>query len=1338
MKNKRNHFWLLRLVLFACLSFTLSCTRPEKPLKEGFKHRFPQGDDDNLIPIDLLRLSSNGTLLEDDNPYSFKGLKDSISKPDSLLKIKTVSEGEKVKVSASQKGHIDPKISFINEYELLDYKIAKPRTEFQKKLSRLLGKVEFHGFPDTEYYIAPHFERNYFMLYKVGRQKDIPYDEVHLGVKVGDKMAVPLAGYPIKYCKGEVKLDDYDQETGLSRAACEGVSITEADYILLYENTKKKFEYLPKRDLFPKDFFNGKWFYARTIVKSPEKREVGHRPFEAAHLVEFHQTPDKLEVKDASGYNFEEEDKVRAFFIPIERQDYRIKRDSENIADSFEEELKDKSHDITRPWFTIKFDELVANEIEFEGEKSLKNRYITNDYISFDIEVTQKGSGAYLLTYAFRRAIENPDYVEKQWFEEDSAGFFPVFAEKRRYYKLATDHTQADNDRFFRITRFDPKKGEIRWYFSKQSSKENWVRDIGRQAVALLNRAFQIAAEGSKNKIKIVLDESEDKGVGDIRYNVLNLIVSEAAGGGLFGLGPNVANPITGEAISATANVWVSNIVASYIDILRLYIRFQVYPPTWRIRSSPVYGVTDFLHERIQKNCPEVKKFICSKVSAPRICGSSHNKQRNEGWEELKFHPKNPPLQDKEVLNSCAHKISRIQILETTLHEMLHGVGLRHVFSASADSENFYNSYKEMRKLFGVNFGGKISLKETKSHPHPPKFSSVMDYFNLYYPILFVPGKLDVAALRFVYFDKVELVNPGAEPFLEVPAGADKDLKNPQKSILATIKAKNLKREDIKSYRVCGGKKPRLGDFSYGELSPDDPLCAKWDYGDTPLAVVENVISGVYRFLMMERNRYDSEFVLVQPSVASKVAASHLGSIYNKWGISYRDVLLSSNGKTVEDYVFLDEAHAAEYKALMEEEAKRNSEFKEYYDTREPLFNLLKEVAFFPVKHCVYKRADGSYKAVALENIEEKIINDYSEEARDENGKRVEFISCQSPAVKKWAKDNKVWDEDNKFGTLITEVGFFNKHRKYFIRPKSEDPIDEKSVFDKIVLNSNLLPTEMMPPAPNEETFWFVSVFSSALMVAEPDLGNQYYKEMSDYIFHGIDLNPYIDETNPHYTHNGTVKLDIPRDAKGYPILPRVLSYKIDTEISSPLAGGGFAGRQFPVDHVVTLLLEFSQNQDNRKRLQNDFRLQHIPLVELSRIAESVTRNFKLFEGRFPFLVHNYKEYQEYQDNKQAGYSLEYAFMNYKEYQDKQNAGEIEISLEEFILRHPAVLSPTSSHVLWIPYEEDSFISRLFQKFNEYSKCVEEHEDISCEDIEEKRAFIKAVLDAYTPKQKKK
>lgn len=1295
MKNQYNYFWLLRLIVFACLFVTLSCTRSDSPLKEGFKDRFAQGTDDNLIPIDLLKVSSNAKSSDDDNPYSFKNFKESISNLDSLLKIHTVLKGEKVKISVGQKGTgIDPKVSFRNEYQIIDYKIQKPKTKFQEKLKSLLGKVEFHGFPDTDYYIAPHFERNYLILYKVGRRKDIPYDELPLGVAVGDHIAVPLAGYPIKYCKGEVKLDNYNQETGLSRPACEGVSIKQASYILLYANTKREFDYLPKLDHFPKGFFNGKWFYVRTVVKSPEKRDVGHRPFEAAHLVEFHPLPDKLEVRDASGYNFEEEDKVRAFFIPITRQDYRIKKEAENIAPGFEEELKDQSHDVNRPWFTIDFDALVKNEIEFKGEKSIKNPYISNDYVSFDVEVTKKGSGAYLLTYAFRKAVDNPNYIEKQWFEEDSSLFFPMFAEKRRYYKSATDHTQQDNDRFFRTTRFDPQKGEIRWYFSNQTAKEDWVRDIGRQAITLLNRAFELAGEGSKNKMRIILDESEDKGLGDIRYNVLNMIVSEADGNALFGLGPNVANPITGEAISATANVWVSNMVASYIKIIRNYIRYHVYPPAWKIRPDS-YGVADFLHERIQKQCPEVAQFICSKVSAPQICESSHEEQRGKDWKELKFHPKNPPLQDNKIISSCANKISRIKILETTLHEMLHGVGLRHVFSASADKDNFYKTFDEIKKLFGEDFGGKISLEGSKTYPYPPYFSSVMDYFALQDPILFVPGKLDIAALRFVYFDKVELVKKGGEPFLEVPAGADRNPENPQKSILNTLKDENLKKEDLKLHRICGGKKPRADDSDYGELNPDDPLCSRWDYGSTPREVVENQLAKINRFLLGKRNRYDSETVEHEPEIRGRGLKIRLEPIYQKWASTYRDPLLLKKGKKLlEDYSFLNEDHVNEYKNIIDEEAEKNPAFKEYYEARQLIFDYIKEVAFLPIKHCIYKGTDNSYKAVALENIEEKILSKY-----DENSRKL-FVNCKSPIVQTWAKESEI-------GKLITEVGFFKKHRKYFIRPKDEDPIDEKSVFDKKASPTDNL--QNIEASISRDTFWAQVIDFIVFVISEPHFGEEYFREMSDYILNGTDFNPYIDETA--VLNEGASTLDIPRNEKGEANLPRFLSYKIDAEAVAPAKGGLLTGRQIPIVGLVFNLSQQLKDELSKAEILFNFLPNYISLIDMNRYTKAVEENPLLFKDDYPFF---YQVYTEYQDQKSKRKTID--------------------SFSQFIKRDPSLIqfsSPFDGKLFGIPHSKDNYIAHVFQKINKYAKCITEHASIPCEKIDEKKAFIKVTVDSH-------
>ena len=603
----------------------------------------------------------------------------------SLLRIRTVENGQKATVSFAQENiHIDPKISFINAYEFLDYRILNSKkTKWHSYIAQLLGKIgtigKFKGFPSTNYYILPLFVGNYLVLYKLGPPNKIPYDELPLAKRIGNMLAVPLVGYSIKYCIAEVVPDVNERETGEYRPKCEGVRLQYAEYIQLDEGNKQIFQYEDKLDLFPKNFFTLKeserkkynWFYVRTVVKSPKQKHVGHQLFQPANLVEFHPAPNKLDVLDASGYDVKPEDKIRALFIPVEGTDYQIKRDSENLHPEFREEVKKDTLNKNLPYFKIKFENLVQNEIEFKGKKTLKSVFITDNYFSFNVEITDKNTGAYLVKFAFlkKSAEESADYIPKQWFEKDSTLFFPAFSEKRKYYKSSLDYSHADHDRFLRTTRFNPKAKEIKWYFSKQtpSDPENqWVRNIGRLALNLVNKALQEAGKDSYHKIKVTLDPSEDKEVGDIRYNILNLMISEGkSAGGLLGLGPNVANPITGEVVSATANVWVSHVLGMYITIVRRYIRFRVYSPAWKMKPfskdvtaalqiginkkapecGDVYlkslGATPFLHEQIENSCKEVMDFI-----------------KLQQTNKVTYDPENPDLKDEEAIKSCARKLA--------------------------------------------------------------------------------------------------------------------------------------------------------------------------------------------------------------------------------------------------------------------------------------------------------------------------------------------------------------------------------------------------------------------------------------------------------------------------------------------------------------------------------------------------------------------------------------------------------------------------------------------------------------------------------------------------------
>ena len=1208
-------------------------------------------------------LSNYETLLsKKEKLYANSGLKANIFSLEELLRIRTAKKGTKVKISSSMENiHIDPKIPFLNEYELLDYKIIKPQTRQQNILKKLLGKVRnFKGFPDTDYYILPHFEGNYLILYKLAPVDKIPYDELPLAKRVGSMLAVPLVGYQLEYCKAVNFLDSNQRKTLKFRPLCKGVKHSrQMKYIRLRTHSKQVFQYLKKLDFFQRDFFEGQWLHFRTIVRSPQNRDfaIEHTGFESAPLVEFRPAIGKMDVMEVS--NLKEGDEARVLFIPVKWIDYEIARDSENLNQKFSERLKKDTHESNQPYLEIKFNELIQNEFEYEEErgKSLKSVVIAEDYISFDIELTSKGQASYMMKYAFKRYVENSDYTEKRWFKKDSVLFFPMSWVQRKYYEDPADHSLEDKNRFRRAIRFDPKSEKILWYFSKQTSQLKWIRDLGYEAVDLVNKALKETGRGSNHEIKMILDESgADKEVGDIRYNILNLILSEGETAEQFSLGRNIANPVTGEAVSATANVWVNKILKNYISIVRRHIRFHVYPPAWKMKpfsrdtadlihkaeitnlqcgdlSRAPLGVTTFLHEKINSVCKDVPSFI----------------ENEKGT----FHPKESSLQDREVVSSCVQKLARVKILQAIVHSILHSLGMDDMLSASADKENFYKHH-EMQKIFGRS----DFEMTTASHPDLPQYSSVMDSMDLEYPILPVPGKLDIAVLRFIYFDKVEKANGG---FLSVPSGADKDPNNPQKNILETASG-----EKLKEHKVCG-------------WDDKHPLfCQGYDYGVSPLEIISNNICKAHNAVVSGRNRYDGK------ETEEGARANNLNStrraLYNKWE-EYRDNILAGKNKSIRDYSFLNRDHVEEYSQIMET-LKNHPDIQPYYEIRRPLFDYFKRAIFAPPKHCIYKEIsdeDGKfrYRAVALEVIEEKVK--YPDNSDKENEV---FMSCESQIVKDWAGKDK---------ELVTEVGFFGKKdRRYFIQLNEKtDPVDEKSAF----------------------SFNFEAISNTfAGILDEPDLGAEYYREWLTYITEGSDLNPYIDR-------EAIKDPNTPKDFQ----FKRVLSYKIDT------MEGIIGSKEF--GNLWNLWLFRGKGiEDHRQKSNHSIEiLQLLPFVfsyqafsstDLNNYAESALTHPGLHDTEIPFLIQAYREYKTLQPEEQQKYS----------------------SFAGFIQEHPATLYKPDDSTFLLPYVDESsnIPAVLFRQHNKFLQCVKNHDarEKNCEDVENKRAFTKFILENYKEEEK--
>ena len=1113
------------------------------------------------VPITGASDSSSGELKQVD--WTQAHLTEKHLKKLAALRIKTVSKGEPVKNSTSQVGVLEDtysRVPFNTQYYRLDYEFLDvnlpPQTsmdsikEDQEKLwAFLLGRdiENFYGFPDTVYYILPHVESNYLILYRLGLPDTIPYDQLPLARRVGDFLATPLVGYPVQYCLPEKDKNEYGETTDQSTPNCEGIPLDSAKHVKFETDKehKKPFEYEEKLDLFPADFFSGDWFYLRTKIQSNKiinNREISDPSFQTAHLVEFQKKSNHLAVMDSSQYGLDEKDRNPILFIPVKWKEYEMNRDL-NFFNNFEErEKKPARRDAERPYFLLDFQELKSFEQSYSSTiHTVKNVLVTEDFVSFNIETNRKGGSSTVVKYSFRRAVDNPDYPQKQWYEQDSSTFHPVSYIEQKHYVTPLHYIKADREQFYRATRFDPNKEEIRWYFSTQTPQDDWVRDFGRQAIAYENRVFQEAGKHSPRKIQAVLDEEGgDKELGDTRYNIINLVVTETSEPTAFGVGSHVAHPVTGEIVSATVNVWVSHIVdKQYVPIVRQYIRFHIWPLPWKLLpSSP--GVSDFLHGKIQKLCPDVMKFI---ANSQGVVSPLH------------------PINSRDVLNDgdlqvqCARKLARTHILYEVMQAVRHGHGFRHVLSASADAEHYYQSYDEIKDLFGdvekIHNSPSPSWEDdlTENQEKPPYYSSVMDYAYPEFPALSVPGKYDIAATRYLYFDQLETTDDKGvvDGFITLDSG-DKSIKQEitEGPVLFTDLDSNQSRKKIdesqvKTYYVCGGKNQI---WSRPDEHHKDPFCAIWDYGRTPKEVVTNQIRNLKDDLMLYSRRYDSD--KLNP-VYHFSDPKRLEKFTQRWS-ELRNQVLEAAGKKITDFSSFIDSDIEEYKRIIAEAIKREkaryqlqmteaekakcqknmsssasgtapsecvpySDLETYYEIVPLLADLYQELLFIPHKQCIYQKKVGStvsYQAVALEVVKARIKSTYPE------GSREVLINCQSEIFKKWA-------EQRNLGRFIAEVGGFSNipvHEKYFIQPTADDPIDEYSM--------NQLYTSVLA--------------AMRFVLMEPDVRQVFFQGVRDFWLKGYDLNPYLDEASLRGSLGLSADEALPR-------LPRFSSHEITTLI---------------------------------------------------------------------------------------------------------------------------------------------------------------------------------------------
>ena len=360
--------------------------------------------------------------------------------------------------------------------------------------------------------------------------------------------------------------------------------------------------------------------------------------------------------------------------------------------------------------------------------------------------------------------------------------------------------------------------------------------DITIDTIDKMNETLSVIdADNGKPFIKIV-NKTEATGIhtGDLRYNVIQL-VDEPLKNGLLGYGPSIAHPQTGEILKAHVNQYSgvarTGVPFYWDNMARLYNRGQLVENNLAAQSDSAdvsqrssvqsFRKTAETAASLMTNHSHVSTNITADDIAPVLEQQSSirttlrpsdlikvtdetaledvvraEEQRLQLWSENNVYPieaswvsssskaviDNLPLTDdgyfdivrddngaevtrtlkswyrlpENLKQVAADAITETTYRNTLVHEIGHNVGLRHNFKGSMDKENFLT--REQANRLGI--------------ANIPAYSSTMDYAPSMLDEIPTWGIYDVAAFKFGYGRKLDLVMPSPVADVSTPEGA--------------------------------------------------------------------------------------------------------------------------------------------------------------------------------------------------------------------------------------------------------------------------------------------------------------------------------------------------------------------------------------------------------------------------------------------------------------------------------------------------------------------------------------------------------------------------------------
>jgi len=226
---------------------------------------------------------------------------------------------------------------------------------------------------------------------------------------------------------------------------------------------------------------------------------------------------------------------------------------------------------------------------------------------------------------------------------------------------------------------------------------------------------------------------------------------------------------------------------------------------------------------------------------------------------------------EREVLLNCAQKLMKPTLIATLAHEFGHNFALRHNFQGSADAANF------ARDANGVPLS---------------RMASVMDYSHSDADRGTRPAPYDIAAIRYGYYDAVEVVDKstGESKMVDIAAKSVGDLRPLEQRVAESTDGNRF---TPRPFAYCTD-----GDIAgdTAQIGKATPFCERWDQGADPVTKVRSSIDNLVTTMVTNGNRFDMENVSAPGNMAARAISRSLGAVRNIYD-NYR-FLLYNAGKT--------------------------------------------------------------------------------------------------------------------------------------------------------------------------------------------------------------------------------------------------------------------------------------------------------------------------------------------------------------------------------------------------------------------------------------------------------